>query len=59
MAGIDPNRLTAVKLALKAVADTLTYDMINVGKYVTDDELAQMATAAIEADDAYGAAPSI
>ena len=56
---IDPNELAAVKIAVGNVVKTFTYAGLNVGDYVTDDELNQVATAALVASINYRAAPFI
>ena len=56
---VDPNELVAVGIAIKAVVSGFTYDGINVGSYVTDDEINQLATAALVASINYRNAPTI
>ena len=55
----DEGKLIVVKAAIKEVVSKFTYDGIHVGSYITDEELTQVATAAIKASDDYDAAPSI
>jgi hypothetical protein len=52
-------KLIAVKAAVKEAVSKFNYMGINVGSYITDDEVTQVATAAIKASDDYDNAPSI
>ena len=56
---IDPNELAAVKIAVGDVVKTFTYAGLNVGDYVTDDELNQVATAALAASINFRSNPAI
>lgn len=56
---IDPNELAAVEIAIRTSTKDFTYDGINVGSYITDAEITQVATAALVASMNYRAAPSI
>ena len=51
--------LIAVKLAVQKVVNTFTYMGVSVGSHITDDELTQVATAAIKAMNDFDNAPSI
>jgi hypothetical protein len=42
-------KLIAVKVAVRKVVSGFSYHGINVGSYVTDDEITQVAAAAIQA----------
>jgi hypothetical protein len=56
----DPaGKLVAVKAAIQKVVNTFTYMGISVGSHITDEELTQVATAAIKAGDDFDNAPSI
>ena len=56
---IDPNEFAAVKIAVSNVVKTFTYADISVGDYVTDDELNQVATAALIASIKFRSNPAI
>ena len=56
---VDPDRVAAAQLAVKTVVSTFTYDGINVGSRVTDDECNQVALAVLDALTTYDTAKSI
>lgn len=56
---VDPDRVAAAQLAVKTVVSTFTYDGINVGSKVTDDECNQVAVAVMAALSTYDTAQSI
>ena len=47
---MDPNLVIAVAAAVKEAASKFTYMGINVGNYITDEECAQVARAALQAE---------
>lgn len=52
-------KLLVVKAAIQKVVETFHYMGISVGDHITDDELTQVATAAIKAGDGFDNGPSI
>ena len=56
---IDPNELAAVKIAIREATKDFTYDGINVGSYIPDDEIGQVATAALVASANFRSNPAI
>jgi hypothetical protein len=56
---LDVNELAAVKVAVRGVVNTLTYLGVNVGTHVTDDEITEVATAALMASISYRNGQSI
>ncbi len=53
------DKLMAVKVAIQKVVNTFTYMGISVGSHITDEELTQVATAAIKAGDDYAGGQTI
>jgi hypothetical protein len=56
---LDPDEVTAVQIAVRNLVNTFTYAGMNVGKYVSDQELAQVASVAVAAAAQYRNAKSI
>ncbi len=56
---IDPEELAAVKIAVREATKDFTYAGVSVGSYITDDEITQVATAALAASANYRSSPKI
>ena len=52
-------KLTTVKAAIQKVVNTFTYMGISVGSHITDEELTQVANAAIQAGDNFDGGQTI
>jgi len=50
---VDPDELAAVMIAIREVVKTFTYNGIPVGTFVTDEEVQNVAIAAIQSLDDY------
>ena len=50
---LDVNELAAVKVAIREIVDTFTFGGVNVGTHVTDEQIQQVATAALAASINY------
>lgn len=56
---VDPGEIDAVQIAVRAVVNTFTYDGFNVGSRVTDEQIREVASAAVAAGNEYRAAKPI